>query len=99
MFVENSEGYINENGRLDGCEPFLVASHVSQEEMRDYYEHRSYEGTPSGHLRLMDHWSPVDCRATRQGSRADGEQVSEGTGSSRCLGLLQLFGQPYSNSR
>jgi hypothetical protein len=54
-FVENSEGYINENGRLDGCKSFLVASHVSQEEMREYYEHRSYEGTPSGHLRFLDH--------------------------------------------
>jgi hypothetical protein len=45
QFDNDSEGD-NEDVEQRGCEPFLVANHVSQETLREYYEHSSYENSP-----------------------------------------------------
>jgi hypothetical protein len=44
---EDSEGDVNEDDvEQGGCEPFLVASHVSQDDLREYCEHSAYENSP-----------------------------------------------------
>jgi hypothetical protein len=52
QFDKDSEGD-NEDVEQSGCEPFLVANHVSQEALREYYEHSSYENSPFT-LRFLD---------------------------------------------
>jgi hypothetical protein len=52
-FDKDSKGDIHEN-EMGGGEPFLVANHVSLEALREYYEHRSYEGLKSKHLRFLE---------------------------------------------
>jgi hypothetical protein len=45
QFDKDSEGDIKEDVEQLGCEPFLVANHVSQEMLHEYYEHCSYENS------------------------------------------------------